>query len=70
MPYIKIQTNQKAENEKEILKKLSVELAERLGKSESYIMTALKSDLKMAFGGSTEKTAVPGAMWGWDGGTF
>jgi phenylpyruvate tautomerase PptA (4-oxalocrotonate tautomerase family) len=112
MPYIKIQTNQKAENEEEMLNKLSVEMAERLEKPESYIMTALESDLKMTFGGSTEKTAfievksiglkesmteelslficefleneleinqdriyiefidAPGAMWGWDGGTF
>ena len=87
-------------------------MAEQLGKPESYIMTALEVDLKMTFGGSTEKTAfievksiglkqsmteelsqficefmeqeleieqdriyiefadAPGAMWGWDGGTF
>ncbi len=112
MPYIKVQTNQKVEKKEEILKKLSAAMAEQLGKPESYIMTALEAELKMTFGGSTEKTAfievksiglkesiaeelsqficeflekeleieqdriyiqfvdVPGAMWGWDGGTF
>ena len=112
MPYIKVQTNQKLENDEEMLKKLSAEMAEKLGKPESYIMTALEAETKMTFGGSTEKTAfiqvksiglkesmteelsqficefleneleikqnriyiefadAPGAMWGWDGGTF
>lgn len=112
MPFIKVQTNQKVKKEEELLKKLSAEMAEQLGKPESYIMTALEANLKMTFGGSTEKTAfievksiglkqsmteelsqficefieqeleieqdrvyiefadAPGAMWGWDGGTF
>lgn len=112
MPFIKVQTNQKVKKEEELLKKLSAEMAEQLGKPESYIMTALEAELKMTFGGSKEKTAfievksiglkqsmteelsqficefieqeleieqdriyiefanVPGAMWGWDGGTF
>lgn len=112
MPYIKVQTNQKVEKEEELLKKLSAEMAEQLGKPESYIMTALEAGTKMTFAGSTEKTAfiqlksiglkeslteglsqfickfleteleikqnriyiefadAPGAMWGWDGGTF
>jgi phenylpyruvate tautomerase PptA (4-oxalocrotonate tautomerase family) len=112
MPYIKLQTNQKVEKEEKMLKKLSAAVADQLGKPESYIMTALETELKMTFGGSTEKTAfievksiglkqsmteelsqficefiekeleidqdriyiefvdVPGAMWGWDGGTF
>lgn len=112
MPYIKVQTNQKVERKEVLLKKLSAAMADNLGKPESYIMTALEADLKMTFGGSTEKTAfievksiglkqsmteelskficefieqeleidqdriyiefadAPGAMWGWDGGTF
>lgn len=112
MPFIKIQTNQKVEKEEKLLKKLSAEMADQIGKPESYIMTALTANLKMTFGGSTEKTAfvevksiglkqsmteelsqfickfleqeleidqdriyiefvdAPGAMWGWDGGTF
>ncbi|ODS50186.1 MAG: macrophage migration inhibitory factor family protein [Halanaerobium sp. 4-GBenrich] len=112
MPYIKVQTNQKVVEKEELLKKLSAQMAEQLGKPESYIMTALEAELKMTFGGSTEKTAfievksiglkqsmteelsqficefmeqeleieqdriyiefadAPGAMWGWDGGTF
>ena len=112
MPYIKVQTNQKVKKEEELLKKLSAEMAEQLGKPESYIMTALEAETGMTFGGSSEKTAfiqvksiglkksmtediskficeflekeleikqdrvyiefadVPGAMWGWNGGTF
>ena len=112
MPFIKVQTNQKVVEKEELLKKLSAQMAEQLGKPESYIMTALEAELKMTFGGSTEKTAfievksiglkqsmteelsqficefmeqeleieqdriyiefadAPGAMWGWDGGTF
>ena len=112
MPYIKVQTNQKVEKKEEELKKLSAAVAEKLGKPESYIMTALEAETKMTFAGSTEKTAfiqvksiglkesmteelsqficifleedlgikqnrvyieftdAPGAMWGWDGGTF
>lgn len=57
MPFIKVQTNQKVEREEEILKKISAQMAEQLGKPESYIMTALEADLKMTFGGSTEKAA-------------
>ena len=57
MPYIKVQTNQAVEAEQGLLKKLSAEIAEKLGKPESYVMTAMEADLKMTFGGSTEKTA-------------
>jgi phenylpyruvate tautomerase PptA (4-oxalocrotonate tautomerase family) len=57
MPFIKVQTNQQVERKEEILKKLSAQMAEQLGKPESYIMTALETELKMTFGGSTEKTA-------------
>ncbi|RCW50629.1 phenylpyruvate tautomerase MIF-related protein [Halanaerobium sp. ST460_2HS_T2] len=57
MPFIKVQTNQKVKREEELLKKLSAEMAKQLSKPESYIMTALEAELKMTFGGSTEKTA-------------
>lgn len=57
MPYVKVQTNQKVEKEEDLLKKLSAQMAENLGKPESYIMTALQSELRMTFGGSTEKAA-------------
>jgi phenylpyruvate tautomerase PptA (4-oxalocrotonate tautomerase family) len=57
MPYIKVQTNQNVEQAEEILKELSSEVAERLGKPESYIMTSLKDETIMTFAGSTEKTA-------------
>ncbi len=112
MPFVKVQTNRGVEGEEEFLKKLSAELADKLGKPESYVMTALQPELAMTFGGTTEKTAFvelksigldesmtadlsdficsfmetelgidqarvyidfadsPGAMWGWDGGTF
>jgi len=112
MPYIKLQTNESIDSGEEFLKKLSAGISEKLGKPESYIMTALQADIQMTFAGSTEKTAFielksiglgesvtgelssficdfveeelgikkdrvyidfadsPGAMWGWDGGTF
>ncbi|MFW5718763.1 MAG: phenylpyruvate tautomerase MIF-related protein [Halanaerobium sp.] len=57
MPYIKVQTNQKVEKKEKLLKKLSAQMSEKLGKPESYIMTALETEVKMTFGGSTEKTA-------------
>lgn len=60
MPYIKVQTNQKVEKEEKLLKKLSSEMAEKLGKPESYVMTGLDSELTMTFGGSTEKAAFIG----------
>lgn len=112
MPYVKIQTNGEVASEEDFLKKLSAQMADKLAKPESYIMTALQADLKMTFAGNTEKTAFielksigldesmteelssficdfmkkelgikkdrvyidfadsPGAMWGWNGGTF
>ncbi len=57
MPYIKIQTNGEVGSKEEFLKKLSAEMAGKLSKPESYIMTALEADLKMTFAGNTEKTA-------------
>ncbi len=112
MPFIKIQTNQTVATEENFLKKLSAAMAEKLGKPESYIMTALQPDIQMSFAGNSAKTAFvevksigldraataelsdficdfienelaieksrvyieftdsPGAMWGWNGGTF
>ena len=56
MPYLKIQTNQKVEND-EFISKLSKSIAEELGKSESYVMVALEPEIKMSFGG-TQKPAA------------
>jgi phenylpyruvate tautomerase len=57
MPYIKVQsTILKPESAlvEEILKELSAKLAQHLGKSESYVMTAFQPEVAMTFGGTTE----------------
>lgn len=57
MPYLKLQTNQELADETALLKKLSAKLAAELGKPETYIMTALESNLSLTFAGSTEPAA-------------
>ncbi len=57
MPYIEVQTSETVDNEEEFLKKLSAGISEKLGKPESYIMTALQADIQMTFAGSVEKAA-------------
>ena len=57
MPYVEVQTNESVEDEEKFLQKLSAEMSVRLGKPESYIMTALQPEVKMTFAGSTETTA-------------
>ncbi|MGB8702619.1 MAG: phenylpyruvate tautomerase MIF-related protein [Thermosynechococcaceae cyanobacterium] len=57
MPLIKIQTSipSPAQNTVEdLLKDLSAQLAQHLGKPESYVMTAFESGLPMTFGGTTD----------------
>jgi phenylpyruvate tautomerase PptA (4-oxalocrotonate tautomerase family) len=57
MPLIKVQTSvtapAKADAEA-MLKDLSASLAKHLGKPESYVMTALETDVPMTFGGTTD----------------
>jgi phenylpyruvate tautomerase PptA (4-oxalocrotonate tautomerase family) len=57
MPYIKIQTNSEVSNRTDFLKKLSALSAEKIGKPESYVMTALDPKTDMTFGGSGEPAA-------------
>ncbi len=57
MPYIKIQTNSEVSNSTDFLKKLSALSAEKIGKPESYVMTALDPKTDMTFGGSDEPAA-------------
>jgi phenylpyruvate tautomerase PptA (4-oxalocrotonate tautomerase family) len=59
MPLIKVQTSIAAPNPATItnlLKTLSSSLAKHTGKPESYVMTALESDVAMTFGGTTDPT--------------
>lgn len=57
MPLIKVQTSvtniEKSQGEK-LLKTLSGKLSHHLGKPESYVMTALETNIPMTFGGTTE----------------
>ncbi len=57
MPLIKVQTSvsqpQKSELEA-LLKDLSAALAQKLGKPESFVMTAFEADVPMTFAGTTD----------------
>jgi len=59
MPYLKIVTNQKLNNnsEVELASTASPQLAKMLGKPESYIMIEIQSGVSMQFAGSTEPMA-------------
>ena len=55
MPLLKIQTSVKEiENSLFILRKLSSEIAQIIGKPESYIMTSMENSIDMTFAGSEE----------------
>ncbi|MEM6502964.1 MAG: phenylpyruvate tautomerase MIF-related protein [Cyanobacteria bacterium P01_C01_bin.89] len=58
MPLIKIQTSLLSPSAPEVsalLKKLSAELSQQLGKSEAYVMTSFTSGVPMTFGGSADE---------------
>ena len=57
MPYVKIATNTPIADKSAFLKKLSITIAELLGKSENYVMTEVRSESSMTFGGSNEACA-------------
>ena len=59
MPYLKLETNQIIPPEacQQLLKKLSKNVAEILGKSENYVMIALESAKPMFFAGNNQDTA-------------
>lgn len=57
MPLIKVQSSvsaPKSETVKSLLKSLSAKLAQHLGKSESYVMTAFEPEVSMSFAGTFE----------------
>jgi len=57
MPLIKVQTSVPKPEPTQIetfLKTLSSKLANHLGKPESYVMTALETEIPMTFGGTTD----------------
>jgi phenylpyruvate tautomerase len=58
MPLIKVQTSASiaAEQKMTILKLLSQQLASQTGKPETYVMTAIESDVAMTYGGTAEPT--------------
>lgn len=57
MPFIHITTNQTVDKEAEILMEISKLSAEKLGKPERYVMTALNSSVPMTFNGNDEAAA-------------
>ncbi|MFE4106314.1 phenylpyruvate tautomerase MIF-related protein [Almyronema epifaneia] len=57
MPLIKVQTSVAAPAKTEVeamLKELSANLAQQLGKPESYVMTAFEGNVPMTFAGTTD----------------
>ncbi|MBV5261156.1 hypothetical protein FLX56_22320 [Synechococcus moorigangaii CMS01] len=57
MPLIKVQTSLPPFSQGEVealLRKLSRQLAEHLGKPESYVMTTFESSIPMTFGGTID----------------
>ena len=57
MPLIRIQTNREIPEASAVLKKLSSHAAGIIGKPETYIMTALNSNVPMTFSGTDEPLA-------------
>ncbi|MDY6783764.1 MAG: phenylpyruvate tautomerase MIF-related protein [Cyanobacteriota bacterium] len=57
MPLIKVQSSVSAPDKSQVealLKSLSAQLAQHLGKPESYVMTAFEPEVAMTFAGTTE----------------
>lgn len=54
MPYLMVQTNVSVEEAQktDLLKSLSAQTAEALGKPESYVMVSLRDDIPMVFAGN------------------
>ncbi|MFW6022937.1 MAG: phenylpyruvate tautomerase MIF-related protein [Halanaerobiaceae bacterium] len=57
MPYLKLKTNKDISNKEEIVKKLSKNIANELGKPESYVMVSLEKDITISMGGTTDSAA-------------
>lgn len=52
MPFIRVHTNIEVAEASALLKKLSALSAEKIGKPESYVMTAVSDKSDMSFGGT------------------
>jgi phenylpyruvate tautomerase PptA (4-oxalocrotonate tautomerase family) len=59
MPYFSIETNQPVDSaaNQQLLKKISVFVAELLGKPESYVMVSIQPGSPLIFGGSNDPAA-------------
>lgn len=57
MPYLYIETNQTVTDPDSLLKACSRATADALGKSEKFVMTNLRADTPMTFGGDAEACA-------------
>lgn len=57
MPYLKMTTNQKIDNQQILCKQLSELAAEILGKPESYVMVELNDQANLIFAGSDDPAA-------------
>ncbi|MEM9540095.1 MAG: phenylpyruvate tautomerase MIF-related protein [Cyanobacteria bacterium P01_E01_bin.42] len=57
MPFIKVQSTASpdAQTIKTLLESLSAKLAQHLGKSENYVMTAFEGEVPMTFGGTPDR---------------
>ena len=56
MPYFSIETNQTIapSSQRDLMKKTSAFIAEMLAKPESYVMVAIKPEIPLIFGGSSD----------------
>jgi phenylpyruvate tautomerase PptA (4-oxalocrotonate tautomerase family) len=57
MPYLNIVTNQTVPNEAELLKAVSLTVAQAAGKPENYVMVSIEAKANIIMGGSDEPAA-------------
>ncbi|MDQ6966087.1 MAG: phenylpyruvate tautomerase MIF-related protein [Mariprofundaceae bacterium] len=57
MPFLSVQTNVPVDDENALIKRLSLQAAELLGKPESYVMGHLQAGASLCFAGSCDAAA-------------
>jgi len=57
MPYLSVQTNVPVDDELALIKRLSAQTADMLGKPESYVMVHVQAGAALCFAGSSEPAA-------------
>jgi phenylpyruvate tautomerase PptA (4-oxalocrotonate tautomerase family) len=57
MPYLKLQTNRRVDDKRQLISEISGLLATILGKPEKFIMIAVEPGIQLHFGGSDEPAA-------------